>query len=533
MRIIRLGVSALLGVALSLLACGSAMAHPYPDVPPSHPYYTAIEDLAGRGIIGGYTSGYFGPSDPVTRQQFAKMIVLAVGFAVSEKDTHVFSDLPQDSRGLYPYHFAAVAAENGLMTGYGDGSFRPLRHISRMQVISIVVRAAGTLLPVPPDDWQGLLDSSNPVHGPNMRRAEYGGLLAGIKDLAEWDVGDNMTRAEVAEILHSLLVKTAYRPPICVSNYGAKGDGVTDDTRGVQSAIDACPSGGTVDIPAGIFRLTDTLKITREVSVVGTAGESIFFATHGDTILIAHDPRGITLSGLTFRGLGVSSDTEGLALRGAVDVTMKDLAFEDMRCGLFLTGSPGSGLALNGLKAERCVEPFFVSNVSNSAFANIDIQAARLDSNQYHGMYLERSLHNLTFRNVRITGGSGYCLQLYTESGASDHLTFDDVTLDATIGRYPLVIWGFSNVTFHDVRLLMTRTDGPCVRLGMATDVAFSGFTAQGGSALVAPYAGCHPRNVVFRDGSYQGPELGTGATFQDVRLVDQAGIADTSEGIR
>jgi hypothetical protein len=42
--------------------------------------------------------------------------------------------------------------------------------------------------------------------------------------------------------------------------YGAKGDGATDDRAAIQAAIDACPSGGIVYFPAGVYRTSATLK---------------------------------------------------------------------------------------------------------------------------------------------------------------------------------------------------------------------------------------------------------------------------------
>ena len=41
-----------------------------------------------------------------------------------------------------------------------------------------------------------------------------------------------------------------------VRDFGAKGDGETNDTQFIQAAILACPAGGRVLVPAGIYRIT-------------------------------------------------------------------------------------------------------------------------------------------------------------------------------------------------------------------------------------------------------------------------------------
>ncbi|MBO5353701.1 MAG: glycoside hydrolase family 28 protein, partial [Lachnospiraceae bacterium] len=41
-----------------------------------------------------------------------------------------------------------------------------------------------------------------------------------------------------------------------VKEFGAKGDNVNDDTLFIQCAINACPKGGRVLIPAGDYRIT-------------------------------------------------------------------------------------------------------------------------------------------------------------------------------------------------------------------------------------------------------------------------------------
>ena len=184
----------------------------FADVPATHPFYAAITDLASRGVIGGYANGNFGPGDPVTRQQFAKMAVLAGGYPVSESDICYFTDVPKsDASSFYPDNYVAVAAAHQITKGSSAATFSPQNHISRYQVISMVVRMADDLHPgllaTPPAQYPGTTGwKDDPIHGANARRAEYAGLLAGISLSVLSPYGD-MSRGEVAQVLHHLLEK--------------------------------------------------------------------------------------------------------------------------------------------------------------------------------------------------------------------------------------------------------------------------------------------------------------------------------------
>jgi hypothetical protein len=76
-----------------------------------------------------------------------------------------------------------------------------------------------------------------------------------------------------------------------VMNYGAHGDGVTDDTQAVQAAINAAEGGkGTVFFPAGNYLISSTLLISNSVTVQGTGYQSAgsdFVDTDGATLAIA------------------------------------------------------------------------------------------------------------------------------------------------------------------------------------------------------------------------------------------------------
>ena len=99
------GGAVVLAMIVSLASLAVASSTSFPDVSTSHPYYTAISDLASRDIINGKADGNFYPSDPVMRQQFAKMIVKAMGHYVPPGVVCPFNDVdltPNPVDPLYP-----------------------------------------------------------------------------------------------------------------------------------------------------------------------------------------------------------------------------------------------------------------------------------------------------------------------------------------------------------------------------------------------------------------------------------------------
>lgn len=157
-----------------------------------------IERLAKDGIVSGFGDGTFRPDEPVTREQFVKMVAAAVDAHVRAGATP-FADVPED-RWSSPYISAAVqmnivrpeelgsmmepgqtisrqemaayaaraaglepapdalrfadggqvdaafadwigaASRSGIITGFGDGTFRPRQWSTRAQAAAVIVR---------------------------------------------------------------------------------------------------------------------------------------------------------------------------------------------------------------------------------------------------------------------------------------------------------------------------------------------------------------------------------------------------------
>lgn len=64
-------------------------------------------------------------------------------------------------------------------------------------------------------------------------------------------------------------VQTRLRKSVYVTDYGATGDGVTNDTAAFNLAISACPTGGTVLVPPGRY-LIDPITLPSYKSLSGT-----------------------------------------------------------------------------------------------------------------------------------------------------------------------------------------------------------------------------------------------------------------------
>ena len=210
LRRVRLVPLLFLFMLLAALLAGLALSPPalaFPDVGPADPYAAAIADLAARGIVSGHLDGTFGPTEPVSRCQFAKMIVNTLGIEHADLSTP-FTDV---GPGDLP-EFVASAAASGITNGTnGAGTlFSPWARISRAQVLTMVVRGMR-------NEYPGLLGYVfggggfggwgffDPTHADYASTAWGNGLREGLPEMASLDPWAPMPRGEVAQVLWNAL----------------------------------------------------------------------------------------------------------------------------------------------------------------------------------------------------------------------------------------------------------------------------------------------------------------------------------------
>ncbi|PIC67257.1 Parasporal protein [Sporosarcina sp. P21c] len=128
----------LLACSLPLSAAHAESSQPFKDVPPSKHFADAVNELAERNIIGGYPDGTFKPGNSITRGQAAAIIAKMRGLDTSDVKGQKFKDVPA-SHGFYKA--IVKMAEEGMIGGYPDGSFKPNEPIKRKNMAAILVKA--------------------------------------------------------------------------------------------------------------------------------------------------------------------------------------------------------------------------------------------------------------------------------------------------------------------------------------------------------------------------------------------------------
>jgi len=112
----------------------------FKDVSSDSPFYKAILWAAGEGITTGYDDGTFRPNQVVTRAQFVTFLWRFKDAPKPESTANPFTDVAEGS----PFYEAILwGAENGVVSGYGNGTFGPNNVCTRAHVAVFLFRALG------------------------------------------------------------------------------------------------------------------------------------------------------------------------------------------------------------------------------------------------------------------------------------------------------------------------------------------------------------------------------------------------------
>jgi hypothetical protein len=109
------------------------------DVPATHWAASYVDTLACDGIVSGYADGTFRPQNPTTRAQLTKMLALAQGWDLASPTIATFPDVPPTH--IF-FTYVETAVREHVVSGYPDGQFRPDGFVTRAQVAKMLVQSS-------------------------------------------------------------------------------------------------------------------------------------------------------------------------------------------------------------------------------------------------------------------------------------------------------------------------------------------------------------------------------------------------------
>jgi Cadherin-like beta sandwich domain/S-layer homology domain len=177
---------------------------------PIDPYFSDIEghwaersimEAALKGWIKGYPDQTFKPDAPVTRAKFLVMLARALNWE-GEGVTLGFRD--KELIGAWAEQAIAQAVESGIIIGYEDGSFRPGKAITRLEIAIIIAKILEVNLTE--STLTSFADDANiPSWGkPYVEALWKLGIFNG-RDGNRFEANEATTRAEAVIVLFRLL----------------------------------------------------------------------------------------------------------------------------------------------------------------------------------------------------------------------------------------------------------------------------------------------------------------------------------------
>ena len=163
-------------------------------------YHEAVDYVLRNGLMGGYGNGTFGPNDNLSRAQFAQILFNKEGRPV----VNYLLQYGDVATGAWYTEAIRWATSRGIVGGYGNRMFGPNDNITREQLAVMLWRYAGSPAATDKELHFTDVDKASGYALEALRWVVENGILNGYGDGRLGPQGQ-ATRAQVAQMLKNYL----------------------------------------------------------------------------------------------------------------------------------------------------------------------------------------------------------------------------------------------------------------------------------------------------------------------------------------
>ncbi len=258
---------------------------------------------------------------------------------------------------------------------------------------------------------------------------------------------------------------------INAKDYGAIGDGLTDNTTALQKAIDeSSKENALLVIPESDkpYLITKQLIMNKDTHISGY-GAILFMAPEEDTIrnMLWSNPD-VTVSNISIEGLTLKSENtivgvdyyensmvsnvQGMYFQGVETMKIKDVSMDNVYVGLKIsqTGNlKNKDIKVSNLKIDNSGMPIQISGTNGFSMVDSVLNSNDGGTKWLHSAYLRGDNSNFYFKNVEFNNASGGGIAIAGNPQYNDppeNMVFEDCRIkDSVVGVH--INSGAKNIT--------------------------------------------------------------------------------------
>jgi hypothetical protein len=412
---------------------------------------------------------------------------------------------------------AVKANDDDVVHASGDETIAGVKTFSSSPIVPTPSLATDAATKQYVDDNSGAPDATSLIKG----KVQLAGELGGVNSTATSPILRNIARV------------------FNVKDYGATGDGTTDDTLAIQAAITASTQGSTTFFPPGTYIVSSTISLRKSRSYVGAHREMVTIrqANGANLDAVLASETWLSVSSTTsdnpifISHLGINGNKANQTSGAGHGIAL--VSFWNHLEHLEIVGTRGDGLYLSSDRRDG-------TEISNTAvethISRIDVRSADGYGIRVHdpsagvqtvtdGWLIDCIVQNVGKDGIRIDSSAGWMVQgchLYGLPNHGIHMGRADST--RVIGNY-IENWGqsatpgiYAAIAFGDNAVSWIGSANPSA---ITSNSAYYSSGAAGGSTLYGILAVVS--TAATGQVSITGNALYSNGSFTGIRLANQA----------